>query len=208
MRIKKCVLIYLLPICLGILILYFLFIKFWCKNISCINTTPLSILRVQDIYENSTKSFRGLYVTKDGLFRVEKYTRITPQEAEHLTTVSLMTIQGVFENAHSPYPGPLSDEITCDNKYKPQPYIYQQSSLTMTVYSGYFNDRLQYGSCINDQITHKGYVAIFYCNDHHAWYKTELLIPIQEATQDEHYYSLIQSIRCNGPLQLFHNLFL
>jgi len=178
---------------LGIL---FFFLFFRCSQLSCISITHLAPFQKQEVYESTRKTFRAVYTTASGLFRIEKQASLSSSDAETLTKATVMTIQGLFANARSPYPGPLSDEIVCDNKFKSEPELYTTDSTAMTTLIAYANSRLQYGSCIDDQILYKGYIAMFYCKNHASWYKAELLIPIAEATEDASFMKRLHTIQC------------
>jgi len=177
-----------------------------CKKYTCLSLSLLNKAKEKEIYENSSKSFRGLYETPEGLLRVES-AKLSPKEAENMIKIRLMKMEGLFENARSPYPGPLSDEISCDNKYKPSPKIIDTNTTKITYVSGYLNNRLQYGTCIDDQITHKGFTALFYCQNHQSWYQFEILVPIEKAQKDEYYFKLFQSIVCQRPLENIGKIF-
>lgn len=179
-----------------ILISAFIVFQFRCMNMSCITTKHLLIGNVIEIYEQTPKTYRALFSTTFGLFRVEKQSGLSAADAKNLTDITLMKMQGLFDNARSPYPGPLSDEIACSNKYKPTPITYNTPSTDMILYTGYANNRLQYGTCIDDQITHKGYIALLYCKNYASWYKAELLIPIHEVQNDVVYIQLLQGVQC------------
>jgi len=172
------------------------FFLFRCTKLQCISTDHLSLTSINSVYESSRTTYRALYNTPYGLFRVEKQSDLSKKDADNLITVAVMTAQGLFNNARSPYPGPLSDEITCDNKFAPKPTISKTASTTMTWFSGYLNNRMQYGTCIDDQVVYKGYTGLFYCQNHRTWYKTEILIPMKEEINDNVYISLLTQIQC------------
>jgi hypothetical protein len=127
--------------------------------------------------------------------RIERH-RTNEKDASTLTQITLMKIQGLFENARSPYPGPLSDEITCDQKFKLVPKTSQNKDLSLTSFSGYLNNRMQYGTCVDNQVTYKAYSALFYCANHSSLYQLELIIPITKIGSDENYFNLLNQISC------------
>lgn len=181
---------------IGLGIVLILFFLFRCTTLSCITINHLAPFTHQELYESTPKTFRALYTTKEGLFRIEKQAFISPGEAEMLTQATRITIQGLFSNAQSPYPGPLSDEIICDTTFIPNPDVQPTIDGNRTVFTAYANNRLQYGSCIEDQILYKGYIALFYCPNHASWYKAELLVPIKLAIEDAPFFHQLDAIRC------------
>lgn len=186
---------YLICAFVGLGILFFFFF-FRCSKLSCINLALIAPFQKQEVYESTNKTFRAIYTTAHGLLRIEKQSLLSSTDAETLTKANIMTIQGLFANARSPYPGPLSDEIVCDTKFKSEPLTYTTTSTTMTILIAYANNRLQYGSCIDDQILYKGYIAMFYCKNHRSWYKAELLIPISDAINDASFIEQLHTIQC------------
>ena len=193
MKKQYLIIILSLFILVGLLGYFFLF---RCSTLQCITINHLSLTSINTEYESTRKTYRALFNTPYGLFRIEKQSGISKKDADNLTTVTVMTVQGLFDNARSPYPGPLSDEITCDNKFVPTPEVYQTQQTTMTWFSGYVNNRLQYGTCIDDQIAYKGYTALFYCKNNRTWYKAEILTLIKGEMNDNVYISLLQAIQC------------
>lgn len=182
-------------ICLGV-VLYVFYQKNKCHAISCITTKQLNITSVNAIYEQSTKTYRALYNTSYGLLRVEKQANLSESEAQLLTKASIMTTQGLFASARSPYPGPLSDKISCMDKYKINTQEFVSKSTAMTWFVSYTNNRLQYGVCVDSEIAYTGYVGILYCKTQKSWYRIELLVSSTKTEYDPSYIKLLQEIQC------------
>lgn len=172
-----------------------------CRLLSCLSFPLTNNRKPTEIYENTPDAFRGSYTTSEGLIRVSKYANVkSPEGSANLTKTTMMRLEGLFADAKSPYPGPLSDEISCDNKYKPQPKTIVAGTNTMTYFYGYLNNRLQYGTCIDNQITHIGYNALLYCSGHSSWYQVEVIVPKKEVKTDEFYINLLSTLHCSRPL--------
>ena len=170
-----------------------------CNRISCLTFPVLEKGKITDIYEDSRDAFRAMYQTSEGMMRIAKYSHISKEDGATMSKITEMKIEGLFDAARSPYPGPLSDTITCDNKYKPMPHNIKAVDTSIIVFYGYLNNRLQYGTCVDDQITQKSYNALIYCENQQSWYQLELMVPIQKAKEDQYYFSLFGSIACQRP---------
>ncbi len=154
-----------------------------CNEIQCIRLSLLKNPMRTDVTEKTDKSFLALYTYPSYLIRVEKRSGLSSHDAETLSKVTIMRMQGQFETARSPYPGILSDAITCDKKFDINPQTIQHGPEQLTFFTGFLNNRTQYGSCIESEIAYTGLNAIIYCDRQHSWYRLEALVP-QTSNQD------------------------
>ena len=76
----------------------------------------------------------------------------------------------MYRDINSPYPGSVSNKISCQEKYKPQEIENH--------YELYSNERLNYGVCSEDLIKYKTYLQFLKCNE--EFYTIELFIPIDQ----------------------------
>lgn len=167
-----------------------------CRNYTCIDLPLLANAKETEVYEQTKTSYRALLSASDGQIRFSRHSGLTKTDAATLTQVTIMKIQGLFDNALSPYPGPLSSVVRCDDKYKPTPKIEKNGLTEITMFTGFLNNRLQYGSCIDSQLTHKGYSAIMYCEKEQAWYHVELIVPLDGKPDDTRIFNQLQEASC------------
>ncbi len=193
--------ILLLLLFLSILIALYSFfvVNLRCEKISCITIPMLPPKPDIELYENSRDSYRALYKGGHEKIRIAVYHTKDANTAELRNQATIMKIDSLYENARSPYPGTLSDVISCENKYKPKPFIFQSIDSTMTLYKGYLNNRLQYGTCIDNQITQKVFSTLFFCKNHSSWYQVELIIPINTTESDEVFFNELKKTSCQRP---------
>jgi hypothetical protein len=187
-------------IAITVLLIYWVMNVFSCRSYSCISLSFSKSWNEKEVYENTGKAYRALLTSSEGLVRIEKYAKLGLSDAQNLTNIRLMRMEGLFENARSPYPGPLSDEISCDTKYKPVSETFSVNTTDVTYINGYLNNRMQYGTCIDNQVVYQGYNALFYCKNHLSWYQIELIIPSDKTQPEEYYKNLFRSITCQSPL--------
>lgn len=191
-------------IIIGIFVVILLCVGFINKNIwltcpayECLLFPGKNLWKIQAVYENTNSTWRGLLVHPNYLIRLEQISHILPEEAVKLSTIKFMQTRSLFDTARSPYPGVITDKIVCDEKYKP--LLNRQltsSGIMITYYSGFLNNRLQYGNCTEDQIAYKGYVALFYCPKIREWYNIEFIVPKRKITTDSFYIGLFKQIDC------------
>lgn len=171
--------------------------SFSCPAVSCLVFPGKEAWKLIETYEDTRQSWRGLFIHPDYRIRLEKITNVSPTKAAEFTKIRMMKLQGLFEHARSPYPGVLSQEIKCTKPYIPEEkQVTTSTGVAVTYFIGYLNDRLQYGTCMDNQITAKGYGALFYCETHRAWYELEIIVPIDNGAMDNDSIKLISGIGC------------
>lgn len=168
-----------------------------CPSYACLGFPGDESWRVQKTYEQTNVSWKGLLKAPNYLVRLERVAGVTRKQADDFTTIRTMQMEGLFDRARSPYPGAVSDEIVCESKYRPTLNSFvSKTGIPVTYFSGYLNDRYQYGSCVDSQIFYKAHSGMFYCQNTRQWYQVELIIPIDKALSDEQYLSLFKNVKC------------
>jgi len=140
--------------------------------------------------------YRALMAQGKIQIRTEIYSKVSQKEAENFTQIKKMKMQGLFENARSPYPGMLSNEIECGKKFLP---IFKEltiNDLKIQYMRGLLNERLQYGSCLDSEIKFIGHTALFYCQNQQKWYQVEMIMQSNENNAADWPLSILKSIRC------------
>lgn len=173
--------------------IFFLY-KTECSKMSCISFYRKTHFILQAQYENNKKAYRVLLKDENLLLRVETYSQVSPEQAKKFYEYKTMQLTNLYEDAESPYPGVISDQISCGQKFKPIFKQLKTKALNISYYSGYLNDRLQYGSCIEDQLRYKSKVAMFYCQPQKKWYQLEFITPFDKDTEEG--LRAIESINC------------
>jgi uncharacterized protein YbaR (Trm112 family) len=167
-----------------------------CDEVQCITLQLLDAQNKVEVSEKTNKSFLALYTLPSYLLRVEKRSDISKEDADTLTKVTVMRMQGQFETARSPYPGILSDAITCDKKFDIQPRTITKESQSQIFFTGYLNNRKQYGSCLDSEIQYVGLNSVVYCEKQKNWYRIEALIPTQSTADTTTVTNQLQNISC------------
>lgn len=188
-------------IIISIIIVFFLGftltrLKKHCNKVSCITFPLINKLQPIDVFQQTSTTYKGQYLTSEGIVRIQKNV-VDSNNAELLTKSTMIQMESQFENARSPYPDQVSDIITCDKKFKPTPTVFQtKHGLSVTLFSGYLNNRMQYGTCLENEVSYKGFNSLLYCKSHSSWYRIEILIPVNSLQSDEHYINMLESVQC------------
>jgi hypothetical protein len=193
-----------------ILLIAFLFYRyshFLCDHISCVSINQADLLKEQVTYENNFSTYKALWKSPNYLLKVEKNSNISTKDANTLILVDAMRVQGLFDDAQNPYTGEISDEISCDNKYKPEIKKITINNIDITYYSGWMNDRMQYGSCLDDQLVYKAYSSLFYCSNQKILYHLEFIFSLENDPREQYFLSQIQNLKCQNPLSKIGKLF-
>jgi hypothetical protein len=167
-----------------------------CKTYTCLLFENKQQFKEIDQIENTENSYKG--ILKNGLLqiRLEIYSAASSEIADRFTQAKVMQLLGLYESARSPYPGVLSNEVVCDEKFKPVVTEKSTKEQKITYITGFLNERLQYGVCIENQIPNKGKTAMFYCSGQKKWYYFEAIAKKSDKNLDYETTHLIQSLRC------------
>ncbi len=167
-----------------------------CKGIACIKV-PGAPYRVRDIYEDTGRIWRGLLQSGDTYMRLETIRAIPSSEAGEYTQLRLAQIEGLFDTAASPYPGAISHTIRCDDAYKPKPVTRTTADGTqVTFFSSFMNSRMQYGVCMDNQITYRSYTGMFHCQKSDVWVSLEMIVPYGSHREPATYEHVFTALAC------------
>lgn len=170
-----------------------------CHRLSCMEFATSRVWQLKDVYEEKYGSvYRALYTDKQtgNFLRVDIRDGIDGATAYEYIRGKIAGMKALYDNIRSPYPGLLSNEITCDDIYKPS-YTSFINSNGIQIYQivGYLNDRMVFGSCLKDQIQFEETRYLFSCPGRHEFYDMEFIS--RPATYPKDQFSPIaQSLRC------------
>jgi len=119
----------------------------------------------KEIYTDSPATYRALYSKDDRLFRIE-VQKVNPDEAQKELAAGVIRVKAQFEKAPAPYPGDLSDTITCDPHFIPTFEETQNQTMHLSLFTGYLNNRLTFGSCSENQAAYRGILVFTMCPKH------------------------------------------
>ena len=120
------------------------------------------------------------------------------ETADKLLKSKTNQVRAVYTDAVSPYPGEISDKISCVKQFEPQFSIIDSGELMISTFSGYYNDRMQFGVCNKNQISFQGTLSFFYCPAYEQFHTLEFALPFNEiSNQDfEELKEVLETVRC------------
>lgn len=173
--------IIVLLFCTAIAIGFYIFYQInSCQKIKCIQIMEKNKYKIKDVYEENKYVFRGLLSNGNDLLKVEVKSDFRKDDADQAVQAQLARTKGVFEDAAAPYPGEISDVIACSNEYKPVYSAKDQNGIHISYFEGYVNERLVFGSCVDDQAAYHDTLAMFYCEKQRKFYQLEIILPRKE----------------------------
>ncbi len=183
-----------IPVIIGI---YFIYSNSTCKRLSCLELKNIDQYKINSIYEENQYIFRALYSNGTNLLKTEVRPNSSPDEANQAIQTQIVRTKGFFEDAAAPYPGEISDVIRCSNEYKPIYSSRHQNGINVSLFEGYVNDRLVFGSCVDDQAKYHDTLTMFYCPQQKKFYQIEIIIPRKNYIQDkQENESILNSLGC------------
>ena len=155
--------------------------------------------KLAEIYESTDTNWRGIFSSGPSFIQVHQISKISPSDAEMLTKARLAQIESQYEPERSPYPGVISGVVACPPKYMPS-FLdgTLPSKIAYRSFSSYANDRLQYGSCTEQQAQYGAETVLFYCQNLKRWYEVEVFTPIKFYSRDEVFQSFFNRFICNS----------
>jgi hypothetical protein len=170
-----------------------------CSGFQCMSMEELSLFQIKEVYQDDDSAYRAL-LSKDGdLLRANIRSGVSVSESNSHIQAQMSKIKALFENAASPYPGEISDEIECSDEYKPDFSLENINGVEVSYFTGYLNSRLILGACTEDQIVYKEIFALFYCPKQQQLFQIELIAPKDVFGADEvKYQKMLHSLDCHS----------
>lgn len=172
---------------------YHFFVSSQCLGYSCISFAGMERFRIEEEYENSSKTYRALLRDNEVRIRIEMYADISSEDAASYDKIKVMNIESLYETAKSPYPGALSNEIECGKEYRPQVGKHTVNTVPSTYIRGYLNDRLQYGACLKEELEYESFLVLFHCPSQKKWYQFEIITPLGQQMDNKR---ILDSLAC------------
>lgn len=145
-------------------------------------------------FDETEQSTKLLYRRDDVVLKISSLDDIGKASADILLSDEIQTINALYANALSPYPGEISDEIMCPEKFKPEFHTRQTPWLNYSYFTLFATDRFTYGACTEDLVKYKSILAWTYCSKKNTFYRFEFFIPIEIFSKS--HLDMITSFRC------------
>lgn len=112
------------------------------------------------------------------VLKIEAITGIGKASAGLLLEDEALTVKALYEAALSPYPGEISNQIVCNERFKPV-FGTAEAKLNFSYFALFATDRLTYGACSEDLVKYKAILAWAYCEKKKTLYRFELFTQAQ-----------------------------
>lgn len=164
-----------------------------CYDAKCRIPKFLSDLKRVEVYEKNKNRFRALYSKQTEKVRLDVQTNINDSRAQELYKGRQASLESLFEDRPAAYPGTISRQTTCQQKYKPVIAKINQNDVDITIANNMmFTDRFTMGACLDDLLPNKGFIAWYWCENSDTFYQIEALSPKDNNQTEE----LVSKLSC------------
>lgn len=154
-----------------------------CWGPACYFRKHLTTYKTTSIYQNTDRLLGILLERKHNKIRADAWTNIAKEDADEVMNNFIIKMHALYEKAASPYPGEVSNAISCAEEYRPKYSNETNNGRETHLFVGFANDRLAFGACEDDLITKRASVVMYYCAKQKRLYKFELFTPISESVE-------------------------
>lgn len=165
-----------------------------CQSTKCDIPEVLKRSKLSETYEDKPNRFRGLYENADSKVRIDIQARISQSQSGEIINLRIMALNALFEDRVSAYPGQVSREIACSQKYKPIIEKISQNNTEITLAKGLFTDRFTMGACVDDLLPYRGFIAWYWCSKTNTLNQVEVIGPKKNDKTDE----ILSSLGCSN----------
>lgn len=166
-----------------------------CYDAKCRIPKFISKLKQVEVYEKNKNRFRALYSDQIKKVRLDIQTNINHSRAQELFRSRQASLESLFEERPATYPGTISRQTTCQQKYKPVVTKSDQNDAEITIANNMmFTDRFTMGACLDDLLPNKGFIAWYWCENTNTFYQIEALSPKDNDQTEE----IISQLGCSN----------
>jgi hypothetical protein len=124
-------------------------------------------------------------LTNGGWFlKIEVIPELEAESAKTLLEESILSVEALYANALSPYPGDISKEVVSDPRYRPQLRRVPAPAPERAYYSLHANARFGYGATTSDAVRYRSLLGWFYCPRRGDFYKVRCYAPLTLAPEE------------------------
>lgn len=129
----------------------------------------IHIAGIEDFKVKEISNNRILAVNNDDVIKIETTQKTTEDFASKYIQKEITLIESFFEPQLPPYPEFLTQESSCEEKYRP---LKQESRYGkhLIMYAG---ERFGYGVCVDNLIKYRATLGYFYCDNTNMLFKIE-----------------------------------
>jgi len=128
------------------------------------------------------------------ILKVEVVRHLDAAGAETLLTEGQVSIEALYADALSPYPGDISRTIVPGKEFAPRLVEKEQDGLKYTYFLLFANERLGYGASTPEAARYRSLLGWLYCEKAQKFYKLRVFVPAEEGESGME--ELFLSLRC------------
>ncbi len=167
-----------------------------CRDFHCIRMDKLDVFRLKDLYSDTPDAYRVLFQSGNQWLRIEAKPVPLATSGQELNA-AVTKVKAMFEKAPAPYPGDVSDAVVCDSRFVPTYEEIQTETNPLSLFVGYLNDRMTFGSCSENQAVYRGILALTYCPKQTLLLRIELIAKVSDfLSHEKELVDQIKSLRC------------
>ena len=176
-----------LKLVLGLIGLAFFFIYYsnnYCNHLNCLESDFLNRFEQREIFSNSTNNFRALYNYKNFILRLEITRNIDFVKADKIINETLANVQAFYQESTAPYPGEISNQVSCDKVKIPILHEQNTDSDFISYFFSWLNNRFAY-SCNQTEDFYNSVTLFIYCENQKKFYKLEVISSVKMIKFDD-----------------------
>lgn len=116
--------------------------------------------------------------SEKAFLQIEKIEQINRKSAGILIQDKIVSVQAIYANAFSAYPGEVSNKIVCNDSFKP---VYSERTMGDIFYRYYLlysTERFGLGACSEDIVRYKHLLGWMYCPQMQRLYSVKYFMPL------------------------------
>ena len=122
---------------------------------------------------------------RDEIIRFSIINNLDKKSSNNLIKVETYTLEAIYDSEISPYPGVISDEISCEDEFIPKRKEINKGDNKIIYYETFLSGRFSYGGCVEDLIEYRGIIAWTYCEDKKEYRKMEYMVDKNKEINNE-----------------------
>lgn len=163
------------------------------KKLSSLNSEYLEEYRLSEKYLKKD-SVTYIFTNKENIINLEEIKDIKKESADEFIEEEIITIEALYSNSLSPYPGDVSNEIVCNERFIPKFLNKTVNNLTYFYFILFSNERQSLGACSEELVKYKSLIGWNYCENTKTLNKIELFSPLD--TDNEELEKIFLSFSC------------
>lgn len=188
-QLKNNVLMYLIFVsCVGLMTLFS-----FCKpesnspdkdqNLEILQSEHLRSFRVSDVYKRRNSTTYTL-TNQEKILKIQVICNITKESEKILLADGIMSLEALYANALSPYPGDISKRIVSNKKFVPKFFSKTVNDRNYTFFILFANEWLGYGVRTEDVVKYKSLIGWLYDEETERFYKIRCFVPLETKNED------------------------